>query len=178
MQEIQDLLQMLMAALAAVAEQFVTVWLPIQIALIVAGAMIGWVTATLIRKRLDLVALTMGWPASLRLVARALVGHFGAIIFILAILLMRAALAASPLPIGFDLIHVVASLATAWVAVAVLASLIRNQFVQRLVSVVAWTFAALSILGLIEPVRAALDHAGFVIGGCVSPRCWRSRPRC
>ena len=165
MQDIQDLLQMLVEALATVAAQFATIWLPIQIALIVVGAMLGWATATLIRKRLSLAALTMGWPGSLRLVARALANNFGAIVFILLILLMRAALAAAPLPIGFDLIGVVASLATAWVAIAVLASLIRNQFVHRMVSVVAWAMAALTILGLIEPVRAALDHAGFVIGG-------------
>jgi small-conductance mechanosensitive channel len=165
MQDIQDMLQMLMAALAAVAEQFVTVWLPIQIALIIIGAMIGWVTATLIRSHITLAALTMGWPGPLRLAARALANNFGAIVFIAVILLMRAALMATPLASGFDLIHVVANLATAWVAIAVLASLIRNQFVHRLVSVVAWTMAALSILGLIEPVRDALDHAGFVIGG-------------
>jgi small-conductance mechanosensitive channel len=165
MNEFDQLLAMLAAAYQAVAAQFVTIWLPIQIALIVLAALFGWGAGTVLRKRLDIVALTMGWPASLRLVVRALVGNFGTIIFILAILLMRAALAAAALPIGFDLIEVVASLATAWVVVAVLASLIRNKFVQRLVSAVAWTFAALNILGLIEPVRAALDQAGFVIGG-------------
>jgi hypothetical protein len=53
MQDIQDLLQMLVEALATVAAQFATIWLPIQIALIVVGAMLGWATATLIRKRLQ-----------------------------------------------------------------------------------------------------------------------------
>ena len=54
--------------------------------------------------------------------------------------------------------------------IALVAGLIRNQFVYRLVAVFAWTIAALNILGLRQPVRAALDSFAVVIGGLrVSP---------
>jgi small-conductance mechanosensitive channel len=165
MPDLQELLRQMIAALAAVAEQVVTIWVPIQIALIVIGGLVGWLAATLIRKHFDLAALTEGWPISLRLAVRALARNLGAIIFIPAILLMRAALAATPLPIGFDLIGVVASLTIAWVVIAVLSSAIRNRLIHRLVAALAWTFAALSILGLVGPVSNALDHAALVIGG-------------
>ena len=49
--------------------------------------------------------------------------------------------------------------------IALVAGLIRNPFVYRLVAVFAWTVAALNILGLLEPVRDALDSFGVVIGG-------------
>jgi small-conductance mechanosensitive channel len=63
------------------------------------------------------------------------------------------------------LLGVAGSLATAWVAIALVAGLIRNQFVYRLVAISAWTIAALSILGLLTPTMAALDSVAMVIGG-------------
>ena len=56
-------------------------------------------------------------------------------------------------------------LATAWVVIALVASLIRNPFINRLVSVTAWTIAALSILGLLDDTVAALDARAILIGG-------------
>ncbi len=63
------------------------------------------------------------------------------------------------------LLGVASSLATAWVVIALVAGLIRNPFVYRLVAVSAWTIAALSILGLLQPTMTALDSIGVVIGG-------------
>jgi small-conductance mechanosensitive channel len=63
------------------------------------------------------------------------------------------------------LLGVAASLATAWVVIALVAGMIRNQFVYRLVAVSAWTLAALSILGLLQPTTEALDSIAVVIGG-------------
>ena len=57
------------------------------------------------------------------------------------------------------------SLATAWVVIALVAGLIRNQFVYRLVAVSAWTIAALGVLGLLQPTMTALDSIAIVIGG-------------
>ena len=49
--------------------------------------------------------------------------------------------------------------------IAIVASLIRNAFINRVVSVVAWSVAALSIVGLLDEVIAGLDRAGIMIGG-------------
>jgi small-conductance mechanosensitive channel len=51
------------------------------------------------------------------------------------------------------------------VAIALVAGLIRNPFVYRLVAVSAWAIAALSIVGLLAPTMIALDSIGVVIGG-------------
>ncbi len=53
------------------------------------------------------------------------------------------------------LLGVAASLATAWVVIALVAGLIRNQFVYRLVAIFAWTIAALN-----NPRFGAADKGG------------------
>ncbi len=165
MDELDQILKALTEGLRTLAAQFATVWVPIQLGLIVLAALVGWAIAKLVRRRVDLGALTMGWPIHLRLALRALADNLGAIVFILLLLVMRSALEAMGLPSRFYLLGVAASLATAWVVIAVLASLIQNRFVNRVVSTLAWTLAALSILGLLEPVREALDATAIVIGG-------------
>jgi small-conductance mechanosensitive channel len=50
------------------------------------------------------------------------------------------------------------------VVISLFAGLIRNKFVNRLVAVFAWTITALDIVGLREPVKAALDSFGVVVG--------------
>src|SRR6185295_17294685 len=63
------------------------------------------------------------------------------------------------------LIAVAAKLATAWVVIALTAGLIQNRFVYRVVATWAWILAALSIVGLLEPVRALLDSVAINLGG-------------
>ena len=71
---------------------------------------------------------------------------------------------AATLPGRSYLIGVAASLATAWVVIAIAVSLIRNAFINRMVSVVLWSITALSIVGLLDDVIAGLDRAGILIG--------------
>src|SRR5207253_606729 len=121
--------------------------------------------AALVRRRADLVALTMGWPAFLRLLARAIAANSGAIAFAaIAALLQVAMLALTPQAHAY-LPGAAAKLATAWVAISVIAGLVRNRLIIRLLSFVAWTIAALSILGLAGSVADALDSVAIHIGG-------------
>jgi len=71
----------------------------------------------------------------------------------------------TPIPARSYLVSVAASLATAWVVIVLLTGVIKNQFVTRIVAVVAWTLAALSIVGLLAPTMAALDSVGIIVGG-------------
>jgi small-conductance mechanosensitive channel len=166
MQEIQQITDTLGAGLQALAAQFATIWVPIQLALVALAGLIGWSIAALIRRRTDFVGLTMGWPVHLRLAVRAVIDNLGTIFTVLLVLVLRAAAQElTDIPSRFYLLGVVASLGTAWIVIALMASLIHNTFANRVVSAVAWTIAALNILGLLEPVRAALDSAGITIGG-------------
>src|SRR6267154_1911525 len=60
---------------------------------------------------------------------------------------------------------VVANLAFAWLIIRLITSVIRNEFIVRLVSLSAWLVAALSILGQLDPTIEALDSVSVVLGG-------------
>lgn len=165
MQELDEFLAMLHANIRTLAVQVATIWVPIQIGLIALAALLGWGLSALARQRPDIVFLTMGWPPHLRRAARVVTANLGIIGGTLALLVMRMAGQVMNAPSQLYLLHVAVSLAIAWVVIAVLASLIRNQFLYRIVAATAWTIAALSILGLTEPAREVLDSAAITIGG-------------
>jgi small-conductance mechanosensitive channel len=142
-----------------------SIWLPIQLGTIAALAIVAIGIAAIVRRRFDLTAATMGWPAYLRLAARAVTDNFAVLIFILLIIVTRAGLEAGLTHARTYLLGVASNLATAWVVIAILASLIRNHFINRVVAVTAWTIAALSILGLLDGTAAALDSRALMIGG-------------
>ena len=107
----------------------------------------------------------MGWPAYLRVFVRALIDNFGVLAFMVSSASPARRSGPGPTHPRTYILGVAGDLATAWVVIALVASLIRNPFVNRLVSVTAWTIAALSILGLLDDTVAALDARAIVIGG-------------
>ena len=96
---------------------------------------------------------------------RAIVRHIAVIAFIVVLLAMRAALRTDVFEARTYLLRVGIGLTTAWVAINILASVIHNQFINRIVAVSAWTIAALSILQLLDPVANSLDSMAIVVGG-------------
>ena len=172
MDEVHQLAATVSDTLQAFGREFSSLRLLGQLGLIALAAVIATVAATLTRRRVELNALTLGWPQFLQTVARLLLANLGSIIFVLIVAIMQAATVSLDLQGRFDLLRVAASLATAWVVIALVAGLIRNQFVYRLVAASAWTIAALSILGLLQPTMTTLDSFAIVIGACASRRFW------
>ncbi len=170
MNRIEGLIGTIEDALLAVGHDVASIWVLSQVALILLAAALGTVAATLLRRRVDTDALTIGWPPLLRLWIRLFMDNLGTIFFVLLVVVARAALIGMTLPNRSYLLDVAASLATAWVIIALVAGPIRNRFVYRLVAGFAWTITALNILGLREPIRSALDSYAVVVGGLrVSP---------
>ena len=58
-------------AARAIGAEVASVWVLIQLALLLLAAAAAAVIGALVRKRVDLVALTMGWPSFLRPTIRA-----------------------------------------------------------------------------------------------------------
>jgi small-conductance mechanosensitive channel len=164
--DLQDALgALLQAARLTLRTELTSIWLPIQLGLIGLAIVMAIGLAAALRKRVDLVAVTEHWPPFLRMIARALVMHLGALLFILVLMAIRAALRADIINPRTYLMGVAISLTTAWVVINILASVIHNQFVNRVVAVSAWTIAALSILRLLDPVTNSLDSMAFFVGG-------------
>jgi small-conductance mechanosensitive channel len=63
------------------------------------------------------------------------------------------------------LLSVAAKLSLAWLVIRLVTSVIRNEFLVRLVSISAWFVAALSIVGQLQPTITMLDANGIDLGG-------------
>jgi small-conductance mechanosensitive channel len=166
MEGFDDLLKGLSAQLNAIPASVLSVWIPIQLAEIALAALIGWALAAYIRRHVSIQPHITHWPQILRRAMRVGIANLGVIITIAVLMLMRIGMQhATAVPSRSYLIGVAASLATAWVVISIAASLIRNAFINRVVSVIAWSIAALSIVGLLDEFIAGLDRAGIMIGG-------------
>lgn len=165
MDDVQQLTGTVAEVLRTIGHELTSLRLLLQIGLILLAAIGGTLAGSLIRRRIDLTALTLGWPPFLREFARLLLANLGTVIFVLVVALTHAVMLSLTLPSRSYLLGVASSLATAWVVIALVAGLIRNPFVYRLVAVSAWAIAALSILGLLTPTMTAFDSFGVVIGG-------------
>ncbi len=158
---------LLEAAHHTLRTELTSVWLPVQLALIGLAAVVAAGIALAIRKRADLTSLTMNWPPFLRMLVRAFMAHLGSIAFVVVLLAISAGLRADIDHPRTYLLRVAIGLTTAWVVINVVAGVIKNRFVNRVVAVSAWTIAALSILQLLEPVTESLDAGAvsIMVGG-------------
>src|SRR5213593_1646238 len=130
MDDLDELLEVLSDAWTAMAAKVVklwTIWVPVQLVLIALAALAGWAVAALIRKRVDIMKLTAGWPAYLRTVAKTVIENLGIIVAIVLLFSTYAGMRATMLPSRSYAIGIAANLATAWVVIAILASVIHNQ---------------------------------------------------
>jgi small-conductance mechanosensitive channel len=161
------LTDLLDAARQTLHSELTSIWLPIQLILIGLAAVMARAISAVIRKRADIVSLTMGWPPVMRMIVRALVNHLGLIAFIIVLTILRASIRAELEQPRTYLLLVSVNLATAWLVINVVTSVIQNQFVNRVVTITIWTIAALSILRLLGPVTATLDAPAvtLMIGG-------------
>jgi small-conductance mechanosensitive channel len=159
-----DILTTLNTAARAVGAEVTAPWFYVQAGIILATAGAALGAASLLRSRIDTTAFGMGWPAPVRLFTRVLVGSLGTLVFAVLIGLIRLVMVHTTWPSRSYLLSVVFSLATAWLIIRLVTSLIRNDFVVRVVSIAAWTIAALSIVGQLEPAVAALDSVAIMVG--------------
>jgi small-conductance mechanosensitive channel len=166
MDDFHDFLATVLATIrSTIRTEFTSIWLPIQLGIILLVVVAAIGAAALIRKRFDLVSATMGWPAYLKRVVHAVSANFSTAIFIVLIAMMRTAIDAAVDRPRIYLLTIVLNLAMAWLVIAIVTSVIRNQFVNRVVAVTAWTIAALSILRLLNPVVNSLDSMSLMLGG-------------
>ena len=163
--DVERIAKTLAETLRVIRVEFTTVWLPVQIGLIVFAAAIGIGTMMVARRRVDPVALSAKWPPTIRHLIAAIFANLGLIVFIVIAAMLRSGMLSLLPPSRSYLLSVSISLATAWVAISILAALIGNHFVNRVVAVSAWTIAALSILGLLQDTTRWLDSMAIVAGG-------------
>src|SRR6266571_3565256 len=163
--DLNDITEFLLSAPRSSGLDITSAWYYLRLGLVLASAGIAYAAAAAIRAPIDLTALAMGWPAALRLFMRVLVGSASTAVFAVLMTLARVIMLTSTWPSRSYLLAVAANLAFAWLIIRLITSVIRNEFIVRLVSLSAWLVAALNILGQLDPTIEALDSVSVVLGG-------------
>jgi len=163
--DLNEITESLLAAARSVGAEVTSPWFYLQLGLMLAAAGIAFAVGAAVRSRVDVTSLAMKWPAPFRLFLLVLVGSAATAAFAVLVLLERVIMLASTWPSRSYLLAVAANLAFAWLIIRLVTSVIRNAFIVRLVSLSAWTVAALSILGQLQPAIEALDSVSIVLGG-------------
>jgi small-conductance mechanosensitive channel len=163
--DLNDIIDFLNAAARSVGAEVTSPWFYLQFGLMLAAAGIAFAADAAIRARIDMTSFAMGWPLPLRHFARVLVGSASTAVFAILVIAARVAMYHSTWPSRSYLLVVAAKLALAWLVIRLVASVIRNAFIVRLVSLTAWIVAALSIIGQLDPTIDALDSVSIVLGG-------------
>ena len=114
MDDVQQLTSTFADMLRTIGHELTSLRLLLQFGLILLAALAGTLTASLARRRLDLSALTVGWPPFLREFARLLLANFATIVFVLLVAIMHAVMLSLTAPMRSYLLGVASSLATAW----------------------------------------------------------------
>lgn len=132
----------------------------LQLGIVVLTALIAWFVARTGRKYVE--AWSEKAHASIQLVIRTVKPLVPPIIWLA--LMWFAVVVAEAAEWPHRLMTLVVSLLTAWIVIRMAVQLLRNRSLARAVAVVAWSLAALNILGLLDPTMKMLDETGISLG--------------
>jgi small-conductance mechanosensitive channel len=163
--DVNEIVESIQTFLRSVGAEVASPWFYLQFGLILATAGIAWAADAAIRSRVDMSSLAMRWPLPLRHFARVMVFSASTAIFAILMIAERVIMWHVTWPSRSYLIAVSAKLALAWLAIRLITSVIRNAFIVKVVSLAAWTVAALSITGQLDAAIDLLDSYAFVLGG-------------
>ncbi len=132
-----------------------------------AAIVLAWIVAAALRKRVSAAFKnslgTMHGSSRLYRLVSLLVDRAGILVFTLLLWLTLIVMRAITWPSRSQIVLSVASLATAWLVISLVSRLIRNKFISNLVAVVAWSAAALNMVGLLPAAIEFLDSAAIQI---------------
>ena len=165
--DLNEIIELLHTTARSLGAEVTSPWFYLQFGLILAAAGIAWASDAAIRARVNMASLAMRWPLALRRFAGVLVGSASTVVFAILVTAARIAMYHATWPSRSYLLAVSAKLALAWLVIRLVTSVIRNEFIVRLVSVSAWLIAALSIVGQLAPTLDLLDSdsVSIVLGG-------------
>lgn len=165
--DFNEIIEFLHATARSLGAEVTSPWFYLQFGLILAAGGVAWASEAAIRARVDMTSVAMRWPVPLRRFVRVMVASVSTVVFAVLVFAARVAMLHSTWPSRSYLLAVAAKLALAWLVIRLVTSVIRNEFIVRLVSVSAWFVAALSVVGQLDPTLQLLDSdsVSIVLGG-------------
>ncbi|MBR0835378.1 mechanosensitive ion channel [Bradyrhizobium manausense] len=163
--DLKDLMEFVQTTARSVGAEISSPWFYLQFGLILAAAGIAYAAEAAMRSRVDTNSLAMRWPMPLRRFVHVMAASTSTAVFTLLVIISRVVMYHATWPSRSYLLMVAAKLGLAWLAIRLVTSVLRNAFIVKLVSVAAWFFAALSILGQLDTTVDLLDSYAIVLGG-------------
>ncbi len=135
-----------------------------QLGILLLTLLIAYFIQKPIRPRLATGISNLRLLSPLRRVLTAVSHQLTAIVFLFVLWLATGIV--SQIEDGTDsgMLEIVASLMTAWILIRLTSALIANAFLSRLVATLAWTIAALNIVGLLDPAIDTLESVSIPLG--------------
>lgn len=149
-------------AIAWVQVNLLSVSILVQVLVVLLAFFIAWITAIKVRAWLESDWAFPWYEQYCRVVARALAPLSMPVVWLA--LQWFSVFAAENGGWPHHLITIVVSLLSAWVIIRLGTALIRSTQWSRAVAIAAWTVAALSITGLLNPTIEVLDSMALQLG--------------
>lgn len=136
----------------------------IQVAILLLTALIAYFVTKPIRPRLADKIAELRLLSPLRRFLTAISQQLFAILFLITLWLATGIAGQFENGIESGLLEIIASLMSAWIIIRLTSSLIANTFLSGLVAALAWTIAALNIVGLLGPTMNVLESVSIPLG--------------
>lgn len=136
----------------------------IQVAILLLTVVIAYFVTKPLRPHLARKIAQLRGLSPLRRFLTAISHQLFAILFLLLLWLATGIAAQFENGIESGLLEIIASLMSAWIIIRLTSSLIANTFLSGLVAALAWTIAALNIIGLLGPTINVLESVSFPLG--------------
>lgn len=162
--EAQTWLDLYAALLMWLEEQVFALDSIIQVAILLLTVLIAYLVHKPIQPRLAGKIAELKLLSPLRRFLIAVSQQLFAILFLLVLWLATGIAAQFENGIESGLLEVIASLMSAWIIIRLTSSLIANTFLSGLVATLAWTIAALNIVGLLGPTVNVLESVSIPLG--------------
>jgi small-conductance mechanosensitive channel len=160
----QPLLDRMSRELPVLLDQLLSPWmLPQLIVVPVCYYLARWLTP-LVRPRIDKLIAVYQLPPKIHALIQLPLLQLKWILFVLLLWLSLGLMRQATWSSRSYLVTLAASLATAWVTINLVSPIIRNRSLSRAFAIIAWSIAALYILGLLDDVQSTLDALAVTIG--------------
>ncbi|MFL2769984.1 MAG: mechanosensitive ion channel family protein [Rhodospirillaceae bacterium] len=136
----------------------------VQIAILIVTALVAYPLEKQIKPRLTNRISLLRLLSPLRRVLTALSDQLFSVIFLITLWFATGIIGQVDGAIDSGILEIIASLMSAWILIRLTSSVIANAFLSRLVATLAWTIAALNIVGLLGPTVNVLDSVSIPIG--------------
>lgn len=135
----------------------------VEVLLIILAVLVAFLIARPLKRRLRHLLASRDWPD--RLPGRLIRALIPLLPFLLAVFFLRLGYVIA-IRYGSSglLIDTLSSLLTAWVIIRFSTSLLRDSNLTRLISILAWSAAALHILNLLGPMIELMDRMAITLG--------------